>query len=194
MAFKSFFHTSLVVRAREVPITCLQWLQQRLNHCHRGGPGSQPGLLLALLYRLDSLRMREIVDLARGDVGRREALMADHPGTLASIKRFRQDLTATMVWRRPAAFSLTFSTSSGTADMLGAWVVHQGGLAGEERQVWAMEDERERLGGREEEGEVYYVHQRGQGEVGTCPFHPNCLRTPLEAWRARFVTLITEPS
>ena len=36
---------------REVPVTLREWLQHRLAHIHRGGPGNQPDLVLALLWR-----------------------------------------------------------------------------------------------------------------------------------------------
>ena len=46
---------------REVPVTLREWLQHRLAHIHRGGPGNQPGLVLALLWRWDSQRVRDLV-------------------------------------------------------------------------------------------------------------------------------------
>ena len=49
-----------VVRGREVPASLQQWLLQRVAHIHRAGPGNQPGIVLALLYRLDAARVREL--------------------------------------------------------------------------------------------------------------------------------------
>ena len=50
-------------------------------------------------------------------------------------------------WRHPPSLFLTFSTNVGTSDFLGAWVSHTAGVARRlEVQVWAAEDERERLG------------------------------------------------
>ena len=46
---------------REVPVSLREWLQHRLSHIHRGGPGNQPGLVLALLWRWDSQRVRDLV-------------------------------------------------------------------------------------------------------------------------------------
>ena len=55
----------------------------------------------------------------------------------------------------------------------------QGGLVREEKLVWAKEDERKRLGGGEEEGEVYYMHHRVQGEVAA----PSTPTAPAPPWR-----------
>ena len=49
-----------VVRGRDVPVSLQQWLLQRVAHIHRAGPGNQPGIVLALLYRLDAARVREL--------------------------------------------------------------------------------------------------------------------------------------
>ena len=49
-----------VVRGRDVPASLQQWLLQRVAHIHRAGPGNQPGIVLALLYRLDAARVREL--------------------------------------------------------------------------------------------------------------------------------------
>ena len=46
---------------REVPVTLREWLQHRLAHIHRGGPGSKPSLMLALLYKYDAERVRDLV-------------------------------------------------------------------------------------------------------------------------------------
>ena len=82
---------------------------------------------------------------------------------------------------------LTFSTTSGTADLLGTWVSHTGGQARQDLQVWHTRDERELLGaGGGEEG--YYVHQGPEEGGGNCHLHRHpCTRTTLEAWRARLV-------
>ena len=47
-----------MVRGREVPVSLQQWLVQRVAHIYRVGPGNQPGIVLALLYRLDAARVR----------------------------------------------------------------------------------------------------------------------------------------
>ena len=49
-----------MVRGREVPVSLQQWLVQRVAHIYRAGPGNQPGIVLALLYRLDAARVREL--------------------------------------------------------------------------------------------------------------------------------------
>ena len=185
-----------MVRGREVPVSLQQWLVQRVAHIYRAGPGNQPGIVLALLYRLDAARVRELTlggraRLAAGTGGREETWLREHPGTLANLEDFRLDLEAMARWRHPPSLFLTFSANVGTSDFLGAWVAHAAGVAREEVQVWAAEDERERLGGGGGE-EEYWVHERCEEERGTCHLHPNCSRTPLEAWRDRSVSYFLE--
>ena len=176
---------------REVPVSLREYLQHRLSHIHRGGPGSRPGLVLGLLYKYDCQMVQELVRVGRarqaaGQGGGPETWLRRHPGTAAFLTRLGQDLMAALRWRPPAAFWLTFSASSNTSDLLGTWVSHQGGLAREEAQVWQVGDEREFLGGGGGEEEAYYVHQPCQEGMATCHLHPHpCTRTPLEAWRAR---------
>ena len=176
---------------REVPVTLREWLQHRLAHIHRGGPGNQPGLVLALLWRWDSQRVRDLVRAGRarqaaGQGGGPHTWLRHHPGTSAFLSRFGQDTMAAVRWHGPPALWLTFSVTSATSDLLGTFVSHQGGLGREELQVWHVGGERELLGARGEEQEEYYVHQVCQEGGGNCHLHPHpCTRTPLEAWRAR---------
>ena len=182
-----------VVRGREVHVSLQQWLIQRVAHIHRAGPGNQPGIVLALLYRMDVARVRELTlggraRLAAGTGGKEETWLREHPGTKAYLGDFRQDLLAMARWRHPPSLFLTFSTNVGTPDFLGAWVSHVAGVASEEVQVWAAVDETERLGGGGGEEGEYFVHERCEEQQGTCTLHPHCSRTPLEASRDRFVS------
>ena len=86
-------------RGREVPVSLQQWLAQRVAHIHRAGPGNQPGIVLALLYRLDAARVRELTlggraRLAAGTGRMEETWLREHPGTLANLEDFRLDLEA----------------------------------------------------------------------------------------------------
>ena len=175
-----------VVRGREVPVSLQQWLAQRVAHIHRAGPGNQPGIVLALLYRLDAARVRELTlggraRLAAGTGGREETWLREHPGTLANLEDFRLDLEAMARWCHPPSLFLTFSANVGTSDFLGAWVAHAAGVAREEVQVWAAEDERERLGAGGEEVGLYWVHQWCEEEQGTCHLH--LPTAPAPPWR-----------
>ena len=169
-----------------MPVSLQQWLAQLVAHIHRAGPGNQPGIVLALLYRLDAARVRELTlggraRLAAGTGGREETWLREHPGTKAHLEDFRLDLLAMARWRHPPSLFLTFSTNVGTPDFLGPWVAHAAGVAREEVQVWAAEDERERLGAGGEEVGLYWVHQWCEEEQGTCHLH--LPTAPAPPWR-----------
>ena len=74
-----------------MPVSLQQWLAQLVAHIHRAGPGNQPGIVLALLYRLDAARVRELTlggraRLAAGTGGGEETWLREHPGTKANLK------------------------------------------------------------------------------------------------------------
>ena len=75
------------------------------------------------------------------------------------------------------------------ADFLGPWVAHAAGVAREEVQVWAAEDERERLGAGGDGGGGVLGAPVVRGGTGHLPPPPPLLPgTPLEAWRHGFVS------
>ena len=151
--------------------------------------------MLALLWRYDTERVRELVRWGRarqaaGQGGGPDTWLRHHPGTSAFLTRVAKDTMAAMMWLGPPVLWLTFSTTSGTQDLLGTWVSHQGGLARKEVQTWHTRDERQYLGGGGPE-EGYYVHQPCEEGGGNCHLHPHpCTRTPLEASRARSAHLL----
>ena len=193
-----------VGREREEPLTLLQWAQQRLGHVHRGGLGSQASLVMALLFLADSQRMAEVIAAGRarqeaGEGGDERSWLVRTPGTAPYLAWVRQELEAMLRWHGPVAYFMTFTLNTASSDLMGCWVVHEAGKEGRSAAVWHREEEVARLHLRQgqaspgEEGGKFYVHQEGgegEGEEGgeeewSCPYHPNCSRTPLEDWRAR---------
>ena len=179
-----------VVRGREVPVSLQQWLAHWVAHIHRAGPGNQPGIVLALLYRLDAARVRELTlggraRLAAGTGGGEETWLREHPGTKANLKDFEQDLLAMARWRHPPSLFLTFSTNVGTPDLLGP---RRGGGEGGGAGVGGGGREGA-PGGRGGGGGVVLgapVVRRGAGHLP--PPSPHYSRIPMEAWRHRFVS------
>jgi hypothetical protein len=197
-----------VVRERETVITLQMWAQQRVGHIHRV-PASQPGLVLALLQRLDSRQLGTIIAQGEaGELGDQEQWMVHHPGSKPFFDRLQKNIDVMLCWHGPPCFFITTSLSTGTADLLGTYVAHLAGMEGRSEQVWPEETERERLTVRPGQqvppgpgapgpsgqvpeptagGGTHYVHTTSHIENDTCPFHKFCTRTDLEAWRTRWV-------
>ena len=192
---------AMVEQVREVPVSLLQWAQSRLGHAHRGGLGNHASLVLALLFLYDSQRMNNLVVTGRarqaaGEGGGEESWLVSHPGSASFMARVEEEMLAMVDWFGPPCWFVTFSTNSSTPDVMGTWLVHLAGRAGEALQVWHQVDEVARLTprlGQASQGpaadhwsaDQYFVHEEGGEEEGGCPYHTHCSRTPLEDWRAR---------
>jgi hypothetical protein len=134
-----------VARERETPITLQMWAQHRVGHIHRV-PASQPGLVLALLQRLDTLQLGPLI--ARGEAGEagdQDQWMVRHPGSKPFFDRLKKNISVTRDWHGPPCFFITTSVSTATSDLLGTYVAHLAGMEGRSEQVWPVELERERL-------------------------------------------------
>ena len=129
--------------------------------------------------------------------------LVKHPGTSPFLARVKEELAAMLRWHGPAFMWLTCSANTSTEDALGTWLSHLAGREGRKLQVWHVADEVARLtplqsqDSQDDGSSKFFVHQQGEeeeegeeeqegGEGRSCPYHPSCTRTPLEAWTARF--------
>lgn len=180
-----------VAADREAVLSLRTWLQHRLSHVAPGGPGDSAYFLLTMFVHLEVNKI--LSKFGEGGSGRWGEL-ARFPGTSDYYYRLQSALfTATELLGAPTHL-FTDSMNTQSPECLAAWVSLTQGSPERPVKVWRRKDEvlqLTRLPGTVVPGEDgdYYTHTRRVGEGGllgeACPYHDDCRREPLEAWRAR---------
>ena len=201
---------------RGIAISSVRWMQQRMSHVSRTGPGCRPGFVFGVLLREMMSKLKwsrtlskrgkpkentkddnepdenDAKDVTLEAEEQRDYLLALIPGTDKYLELKREELETQAEWYGPPTLFITLTFSATTDDVLACLFSHSR-KEEEDFQVWHESEENTMLQLRpgktlpsKTRGGGYFVHTKTARRYDNCPFHLNCSRDTLMEASARY--------